>query len=259
MKNLGSLFAGIGLAASLLAGATSAQAQTVVLQPGPATGKDIWTTSVYSYVPPGGGPGGGLNNEHLRVGGWGDLYYSLIEFDLTGLAPVATSARLELFAVPEVHGFGTTDLYLDRITEFWDWRVQGTGADMERLWWADRPAAIQWSAGSLSAPQAGQWYSIDITDLYNGWQSGAYANYGVQLRPTQTWNTWSVFYSSDYMGDPSLRPRLVLDGPPSGVSPSVGAGMSPPVSAVPEPETYAMLLVGLGLMGFAARRRKRGA
>ena len=28
------------------------------------------------------------------------------------------------------------------------------------------------------------------------------------------------------------------------------------VSAVPEPETYAMLLAGLGLMGFTARRRK---
>ena len=27
--------------------------------------------------------------------------------------------------------------------------------------------------------------------------------------------------------------------------------------AVPEPETYAMLLAGLGLMGFTARRRKQ--
>jgi hypothetical protein len=27
------------------------------------------------------------------------------------------------------------------------------------------------------------------------------------------------------------------------------------VSAVPEPETYALMLVGLGLVGFAARRR----
>jgi hypothetical protein len=30
----------------------------------------------------------------------------------------------------------------------------------------------------------------------------------------------------------------------------------PPVAAVPEPETYAMLLAGLGLIGFTARRRK---
>lgn len=29
------------------------------------------------------------------------------------------------------------------------------------------------------------------------------------------------------------------------------------VNAIPEPETYAMLLAGLGLMGFAARRRKQ--
>ena len=28
---------------------------------------------------------------------------------------------------------------------------------------------------------------------------------------------------------------------------------------VPEPETYAMILAGLGLMGFMARRRKQNA
>jgi len=33
-------------------------------------------------------------------------------------------------------------------------------------------------------------------------------------------------------------------------------GYASPVAAVPEPETYAMLLAGLGLMGFIARRRK---
>ncbi|MEO8443102.1 MAG: ice-binding family protein [Betaproteobacteria bacterium] len=32
-----------------------------------------------------------------------------------------------------------------------------------------------------------------------------------------------------------------------------------PVGAIPEPETYAMLLAGLGLMGFVARRRKQNA
>ncbi|MBI4936821.1 MAG: FxDxF family PEP-CTERM protein [Nitrosomonadales bacterium] len=29
------------------------------------------------------------------------------------------------------------------------------------------------------------------------------------------------------------------------------------IAAVPEPETYAMLLAGLGLLGFTARRRVR--
>lgn len=35
--------------------------------------------------------------------------------------------------------------------------------------------------------------------------------------------------------------------------------LSAPVGAVPEPETYAMMLAGLGLMGFVARRRKQRA
>jgi len=31
------------------------------------------------------------------------------------------------------------------------------------------------------------------------------------------------------------------------------------VAAIPEPETYAILLAGLGLLGFVARRRKQKA
>ena len=194
--------------------------QEIVLQPGPGQGKDIWTTSVYSYAPGGGGPGGGLDNYELIVGGWGDSYYSLLEFDLNGMPPRASSARLELFALPTTRGGTTTAMYLDRITEFWDWRTQGTGSDRERLWWADRPAATQWLPGWLPAPTLNQWYSIDITNLYNAWQDGTHPNHGVQLRPSSNDNRWNEFYGSDYLDNPSLRPRLVVTPapPPSGMT-----------------------------------------
>jgi len=48
------------------------------------------------------------------------------------------------------------------------------------------------------------------------------------------------------------------DGSPFNDSVSLGE-VAFSVSAVPEPETYAMLLAGLGLLGFAARRRQQNA
>src|SRR5207247_1589383 len=109
-------------------------------------------------------------------------YYSLLQFDLTGLPAQGSSARLELFAFAQ-RGIGTTGLYLDRIAEFWDWKSRGTGADRERLWWADRPSTIQWISTALPACVVGQWYSIDITSLYNAWQGAVYPNFGLQVRP----------------------------------------------------------------------------
>ena len=184
----------------------------VVLQPGLGEGKDIWITSVYSHAPGGGGPGGGRDNEWLEMGGWGDSYHILIEFDLTNSPPTTLSARVELF-VGEIKGDETTGVYVDRITEFWDWRIQGTGLDHERLWWADRPSATQLTPSPLPAPTVGQWYIIDVTNLYNAWKDGTYPNYGIQLRPVSNDNRWNKYFSSDYMGDPSLRPKLVIQVP----------------------------------------------
>ncbi len=177
-------------------------------QPSPCDGQDIWTTSVYCYCPGGGGPGGGLDNDLLRVGGWGDEYYSLVQFDLSNSPWPADVAELHLYCF---HQENPTEMYLDRITESWDWRTQGTGPDRLRLWWEDRPAALQWEALSLPAPVVGQWYVLDITELYNAWKVGTYPNYGLQLRPVNfSFEHFNTFYSSDYLADPSLRPKLIV-------------------------------------------------
>ncbi|MEB0136179.1 FxDxF family PEP-CTERM protein [Actimicrobium sp. CCC2.4] len=50
---------------------------------------------------------------------------------------------------------------------------------------------------------------------------------------------------------------LLGGGTYSGNITATPAFASPPVSPVPEPETYAMMLAGLGLLGFAARRKAK--
>jgi hypothetical protein len=52
---------------------------------------------------------------------------------------------------------------------------------------------------------------VDLTDLYNALQTGVYPNYGIQFRPLyNSNNNFDDFYSADYLGDPSLRPKLVI-------------------------------------------------
>lgn len=175
------------------------------LQPGPNESRDIWSTSFYAYDAIGGNPGGGLNEAMLRNGGWGDTYQSLIDIDVSGAPLVAQSAILDLYVVVISAG-GPTDLMLDRVDAFWDWRTQGTGRDRERLWWADLPPATQ-IGGPFSSSPVGSWMSFDITDLYNSWQDGTQGAYGIQLRPTATWNNYTHFAASEEP-NAAIRPRL---------------------------------------------------
>src|SRR5579885_1784889 len=65
------------MAAAMALFANTALGATIVVTP---PDQDIWTTSVFSFTGGGGGPGGGLADDLLKVGGWGDEYYSLLQF-----------------------------------------------------------------------------------------------------------------------------------------------------------------------------------
>lgn len=170
-------------------------AADTVLQPGPEDGIDAFVTNVY------GTPGYYESYKNfIRVGGWGDYYYGLIRFKLESLPTQAQKATIRLHAISQKEV--GVPMFLDRVTSYWD----------EAVSWNTKPAYNYYR--SLPAAIPSQPYEIDITDLYNDWQSGKSTNYGIQLRPNSTrgtpWNEWSQFYSSDYMENLSLRPELIV-------------------------------------------------
>lgn len=117
----------------------------------------------------------------------------------------------------------------------------------------DRNAGLP--AGSLLGPQAAGWYYLAI--------------FGLDTTPT----SGNGFTPDHYIGPSVSSPFTQIIGAsgPGGASPLTGwAPLDPAdvvsineeyrlrlsgVSVVPEPETYAMLLAGLGLIGAMVRRR----
>lgn len=84
------------------------------------------------------------------------------------------------------------------------------------------------------------------------WSSLA-SNTGVNV--FGTWLT-SLTYS-ELSADPTQYKLVISGGKSSGVAAYGGNLTVAPVTPVPEPEIYAMMAAGLGLMGFVARRRQR--
>lgn len=90
---------------------------------------------------------------------------------------------------------------------------------------------------------ATNWFSMNGTDI-------DYSNFGTlaPLRTASLYYDQSHSYSDASINGVALVGHGAFDA---------GRWSLTSVTPVPEPETYAMLLAGLGLLGFAARRRKQ--
>ncbi len=91
--------------------------------------------------------------------------------------------------------------------------------------------------------------------------SAVQANVGYDYRYTTAPDSFSDTASADFLHTAILSSFMVNDStgaPLSGFTIATDSGRPflPTIAPVPEPETYAMFLAGLGLMGAVVRRRK---
>ena len=92
-------------------------------------------------------------------------------------------------------------------------------------------------------------------NIYGNWtQNGLTAAYGTLVGQFNSGSFFSI--GTAYTGTASTTGTLKLFYFDSNYGDNSGSVMAS-VTAVPEPETYAMLLAGLGVMGAIARRRAR--
>jgi hypothetical protein len=162
---------------------------------------DVWTTSVYSYAPGAATPGGGKDDDELRVGGWGDWYFTLIRFELP---PVAMHQKASFIVLYSKSNEGASvPLMMDRLVNDWHF-PKG-----ERLWWKDRPGQRAISTDPLPAPKRDFWYVVELSEIVDEWVGQKSKNYGIQLRPTHDFGSFAVFVSSD-ASDKTKIPNLIF-------------------------------------------------
>ncbi len=162
--------------------------------------------------------------------------YSVSDQGLNGWTVVGANATDNVFVFGPTPGFGPQTDALD-LSGFSDNSGQGVEQTISTLAGTTYRLSFDYWTGSDVIPS-----SIDV--FVNGVQIVNELTSGLDSLP-RTYNY--TFIATGATTLKFLSGDLVVANDIDNVS----------VSAIPEPETYAMLLAGLGLVGFAARRRKQ--
>lgn len=148
-------------------------------------------------------------------------------------------AQLQLSIQSEGSGIMFHDMLVpwDQATATWNSFTGGIQTDgIEAA--AAAFASIGANTGDPNIPEG--LFTVDVTASLQALRSGALPGYGWALLPFMPNGTNGVDFVSSELLPVELRPLLTVE-----------------VAPVPEPETYALLLAGLTLVGAAHRRSKR--
>jgi len=156
--------------------------------------KDTYYGTVYET-------GGQPDADNFWTGGWGDWYYSFLEWDLTGSPEDDKTLWAKIWL--KVNSVGTNNpaplIYM--VTSAW------TEAGVTS---ANVPTYTTSYGMYLTNPitiGAGNWDNKEMTHIYRFWKNGGYANYGLKIHATANSDSVSSYYSSDHATE-SYRPYL---------------------------------------------------
>ncbi|MCQ9374710.1 DNRLRE domain-containing protein [Methyloversatilis sp. XJ19-13] len=178
-----------------------------------------------------GSPGLQPNHGLIRFDG---LFGNGISQIGSGFTVVSATLTLNVFNPGS--GFTVHDMLTDWAQGSATWNSFGGGVQADGV---EASVASLFSIGANNGAEnvANGVLVIDVTATLQGMAAGNLPGYGWALLPFTSGTNGIDFDTSEYSVT-SLRPLLSVE-----------------IAPVPEPETYAMLLAGLGLIGFAARRR----
>ena len=112
-------------------------------------------------------------------------------------------------------------------------------------------ASSSTATGQVGSAQLVPTSDFDFTSIVVNGPSGSF-NFAMLLGdPNETWGMSPVLLAA---GDYTLTVKGIISAP-AAVG-SYGGNFNLVAAPVPEPETYALMMAGLGVLGFVARRRK---
>lgn len=147
------------------------------------------------------------------------------------------SATLTLNVTNPGSGFSVYDMLIDWNQASATWDSLGNGIQADGVD-AASSALATFGANDGSENIGTGSLVIDVTASLQMVQAGQLPGYGWGLVPF-TSGTNGIDFDTSEAFDAGMRPMLAVE-----------------VAPVPEPETYALMLAGLGLVGFMARRRQ---